>query len=203
MSTLARFSINWSGAGVNGKAQSHLHFLLDGNGLPLEVINPIAAGLRNVLDGDFAAYLPGAVQVAVDPEVLAIDVPTGQILLAATLTQGTNPVQGTDASPFSAASGAVMSFSTGDIVAGRRVKGRWFLVPLGGSAYDGSGTLAPAFITHLLSAGAGIVGLAGSGTPLVVYSRPRTGAGARSGSTHVVTSASTKDKVAILRSRRD
>jgi hypothetical protein len=201
MATLARFGINWSGNGVNGSAQSHLYFLLSGNGIPGEVINPIAEGLRSVLSNRLSQFLPASVSVQVAPTVDALDVPTGQIVLSASQSGGGGPVPGTDTTSFSSASGAVLTLNTATIRNGRRVRGRWFWVPLGGSAYDTGGTLAGGLLTTAATVSNDLTGIGSGSSPLVVYSRPTPGGS--NGATAQVTSCTMRDKVAILRSRRD
>lgn len=100
---------------------------------------------------------------------------------------------------YSAATGAVVNWMTGAYKNGRRVKGRTFLVPLGSGAFDGQGDLAAATLTVLRDAAQGLVANPGP-VPMVVWSRPKNGAG---GSVATVTSARVPDLGAILRSRRD
>lgn len=201
MPTLARFAINWSGAGVNGSAQSHLYFLLSGNGLPGEVIDPIAQGLKSVLSNRLQQFIPSSIAVQVAAQVDALDVPTGQIVLSASQSAGGGAVQGVDGGNFSSASGAVLSLNTASIRKGRRVRGRWFLVPLGPSAYDVSGTVSSLLLGTVPTISSDLTGIGSGSSPLVVYSRPAKGGS--DGATSQVTSLTMRDKVAILRSRRD
>lgn len=100
---------------------------------------------------------------------------------------------GTGASNFSAAAGACVTWNTSLYLGGRRVRGRTFLVPLSMGAFQIDGTLAAATVTTLQTAAATLLG----GTPgLVIATAPGTGYAS-------VTSASIRDKTAILRSRRD
>jgi hypothetical protein len=105
---------------------------------------------------------------------------------------------GTMGGAYSAPSGAHINWRTSAIINGRRLKGRTFLVPLGGAAYDSDGTLAAATLTDLRANLATFVTAAAA--DLRVWHRPVGGAG---GSAGVVTAADIPDKTAVLRSRRD
>ena len=98
--------------------------------------------------------------------------------------------------------GACIGWTTGGIVNGtkgpRKLRGRTFLVPLSASAYQADGTLAPERITDL-SALAAAFRAAG---PLAVWHRPTT-LGGSDGNSYGVISHKVRDKVAVLRSRRD
>ena len=200
MPTLARFTIDWAGGGIAGRAQTSLYYLLGGSGIPGEVITPIALTLQGLLRDNLRPLIPSSVTVAVGSEVQAIDIPTGQIVLVGSPTNGTAPGAGGDAGSYSVASGAVVGLNTADLVAGRRVKGRLFMVPLGGGAYSTSGSLGTGAVNSLQALGNSLVTAGGSGNQLVVFSRPR---GARVGAAHIVSSATVRPKVAVLTSRRD
>jgi len=111
---------------------------------------------------------------------------------------------------YSAASGAVISWNTTAVVNSRRLRGRTFIVPLGGAQNEGNGTLSSAFLNSIRSNAATLI--AASPGQMLVWSRPVeagtfTAAGVavppRAGSSASVASATIRDKVAVLRSRRD
>lgn len=105
-------------------------------------------------------------------------------------------VQGTSINTFSAPTGAVINWLTGFFHNGRQVRGRTFLVPLGGNAFQTDGTLATAAQGTIVSAAATLLG---GGPPLVV-----SGGGPPGEFIQVeITGASVPDKGAVLRSRRD
>ena len=121
---------------------------------------------------------------------------TGQIV-------GTVPVSALTATvssavgAFSGSSGGVVHWLTSGFSAGRRVRGRTFLVPLTNGAYDTNGSLSTAALGTLTTAASGLV-TAGSPT-FVVWARPTS---FRAGSAHTVTASSVPDLSAVLRSRR-
>jgi len=108
-------------------------------------------------------------------------------------------VAGSGSSIFAGPAGAVLTWNTGTVAAGRRVRGRTFLVPLSTAAYQSDGSLLPATVTTLQSAAATLVNNTG-GNPFVVWKRPVGGAG---GLNAPVTSYTVPDLVAVLKSRRD
>lgn len=93
--------------------------------------------------------------------------------------------------------GAVINWRTTLLVAGRRVKGRTFLVPLVTTAYDSGGSLSAGFISSVNAAAAALItGWAGG---LKVWSRPRpTIAGAQA----TVLTGTVPDLAVSLRTRR-
>src|SRR4029453_11488130 len=107
-------------------------------------------------------------------------------------------VTGTAGGGYSGPSGVVMRLETGVFVAGRRLRGRSFLVPMAGSIQDTNGTVAATPLGTLNTAAAAAV--TASGTSWLVWHRPVGGSG---GSVSPVTSAGIPDKIAVLRSRRD
>lgn len=105
---------------------------------------------------------------------------------------------------FASVAGICVTWATGGFATGpsgrpRRVRGRTFLIPISGSGYDTDGTLVASRVTAVNAAAAAYVG--GSWNPCV-WHRP-TGIGGVNGSSHRMTGGQTRDKVAILTSRRD
>jgi len=148
-----------------------------------------------------APLMPSTVHLDVNHAVAQINEATGaQTGEIADIAPGATIIGG-DGNNYSAPAGAAVNWSTATFVAGKRIRGRTFLVPLGRGAYDADGSLAPAALTTLRNAANGLA------TPLVpligrliVWHRPKVGA---PGSYGVVTTYSVKDKSAVLRSRRD
>jgi hypothetical protein len=99
-------------------------------------------------------------------------------------------------------SGMCLNLRTNDFVAGRRVRGRMFLVPMSAEGYDADGTLKPSFLALVpgmqsaLLTGGNVAGVQIVNT--VVWHRPVNGAG---GSIHDVTTVDVADRAATLRSR--
>jgi hypothetical protein len=97
---------------------------------------------------------------------------------------------------------------TDGIVAGKHVRGRTFLSPLGSGLQDSDGTptsaalaLGALFSTTWRGAGTSVRGVVWSRPKIVPNSDPT--AYIRFGSSHDITATYVKDQFAVLRSRRD
>jgi hypothetical protein len=150
----------------------------------------------------FKAWLAYGVNVQVLGEVEAIEETTGQLQEVYAVSQpGIVTSTASVVDRYAGAVGAVVTWRTGGIRNGRRIKGRTFLVPLTGNAYENNGSLHADSLGAINTAATALRD--GAGSPdLGVYARP-TGPGATDGIWHVVTSHSTPDMSAVLRSRRD
>lgn len=142
--------------------------------------------------------------IQVQPTVQEYDVVTGRLLSEWTMTTAPAVVTGTAAAgPWSGGIGAMVAWGTTVIWNGHRVKGRSFLVPLTGIA-DTDGTLTSAAITTINNAGQALIATGAPG--LCIWSKQFSAppnATQVNGNTALVTSAVTRDKTGILRSRRD
>lgn len=105
---------------------------------------------------------------------------------------------------------SLVQWSTGGIVAGRRVRGRTFVGPVETTAHQTDGTPAEAHRTAVVGAANALLGDIGLEQGLVIWARPFPGdplatppVPARSGTAHKVTAAAVPNKWAVLRSRRD
>jgi hypothetical protein len=92
----------------------------------------------------------------------------------------------------------VITWLTGLVHQGRRVRGRTFLVPTANQFFDTNGTLAAAFLTNLRTAAAAYIATA---VNPAIWARPDPGT--TNGAAFAVAAASVADKVAVLTSRRD
>lgn len=171
----------------NGGAAVATHYATTGGGC-----QPHFAAFWDAVSLRLATGVVGTVEASGD----TLDESTG--LLTGTWEFGTpDGFVGGGSSSYPSGVGAVITWNTAGIVRGRRVKGRTFVVPLDGSSYDASGTIASFTLDTLRTAAAALItDCAGA---FVVWSRPVNGVG---GSAHPVTSATVADKVATLRSRR-
>lgn len=100
------------------------------------------------------------------------------------------------AGAYVAGTGAYVRWGTNTVVAGRRVKGRTFLVPMLTSQFDTFGTITDTSVATIQTAASA---LQGSGK-LKVWHRPPEGT--TLGFVAQVTSATVPDKVTSLRTRR-
>jgi hypothetical protein len=161
-----------------------------------DVTGPNLVALQAFWTG-IADRLPSNTTIQVQSTGDRLDEATGAVIGAWSGAAQT-PIVGTGAGAYSAVSGAHINWRTAAIVAGRRVRGRSFLVPLYGGAYDSDGTIAATVLTDLRTNLATFV--AAAAADLRVWHRPVGGSG---GSAHAVTAADIPDKAAALRSRRD
>ena len=148
------------------------------------------------------ALVPQQVSIQVQGEVEAIEETDGvlQDVLVATTPAA---IVGTAlvSNPYAAAVGAVVSWRTGVVRNGRRIRGRNFLVPLTSTAFDNTGTLTSSALTTLNTAATALRDTT-SIADLGIYARP-TAAGATDGLWALVTGHQIPDMGSILRSRRD
>lgn len=107
-------------------------------------------------------------------------------------------VASTGAGLYASPAGACVKWNTDAIIAGRRLRGKTFLVPLTGAAYEADGSLSSGAFSTIQTAASALV--TAEAANLGVWHRPVSGVG---GAWHPVVSATLVDRVAILRSRRD
>lgn len=153
------------------------------------------------------AFLPDELRLQVNPTVDVYDTGTGELI--GSNTAGTAPavVAGTSSASYAGGAGAKITWATGSIRDGRRVRGSTFIVPISSSVYTAVGTIGTATITSVNNASATLISALTTGTmSLAVWSRPREATEtlpARSGLAYDVESGSLGTKTAILRGRRD
>ena len=119
-------------------------------------------------------------------------------------------IAGVAVGAYAAPTGAAQTWLTDGIVAGKRVRGRTFLVPLASGTFQTDGTLDNPTAASIALAGVALV--TSQSASFVVWSRPFKGSPAvltrparpaRLGSHHLITGTRVTDKAAVLRSRRD
>lgn len=172
---------------------------------PVQHDSRLAANtLRDALQA-LTNFLPQDVTLTFPRETELIEDTTGEMVDFLTMDPVVLDRQGLASGPYSAASGAAVEWRTLGVRRGRRVRGRTFLVPLANSGYEDDGTLASGVITALNAFAAEIADP--DGPQFLVWSRPirnpDTGAIIEEGSSHRIESGSVRDRVAVLRSRRD
>lgn len=143
--------------------------------------------------------IPSSGRIEVQPTVEVIDSDTGML-------QGYQDIDPPDAttgtgteSGYSGASGAVVNWLTNDVRFGRRIRGRTFLVPLGGISWQNDGTLTTQTLEDIREF-ADILTNWDFDSEFGVWSRPRGGTGGVFAS---ATGYRVPDMAAVLRSRRD
>lgn len=197
---MLRYKINWTGF-IGGPGYTNLHFDDEsGDFFTQADVDAFALKIDTWLDA-WQAALPNTVVCLLDPTVESIDETTGDLLSFWTVAPDTSRT-GVATGNYAAAAGAVVNWYTAGIRNARRVRGRTFMVPLGGSALGADGTIDATRLNAVRAATdtfrAPVNGDAGLG----VWSRP-SGPGASDGVWHRVTASTIPDKVAILTSRRD
>lgn len=201
MAELLRVKARWGGfTGSPGYTVFHMRDFEGGAGVA-DQAQAAVDKVRTFFDG-FKQWLAYGVNVTVLGEVEIIESTTGQMVNVVGVTQPAI-VQSTASvvDRYAAAVGAVITWRTAGVRNGRRIKGRTFLVPLTGNAYENNGTLHSDAMFSINNAATALRATAGTGD-LGVYARP-TGPGATNGEWFVVTSHSVPDISAVLRSRRD
>jgi hypothetical protein len=151
----------------------------------------------NTIKGKF----PNIVQFQVQPDVELISPSNGELNNVHSGGAKTTITGAAASGNFSGTTGAVITWRTGGVRNGRRVRGRTFLVPTSSILYDVDGTLNATSITDLQTAANALLATPTGGLQMGVWSRP-SGIGATDGGFHPILSASVPDMAAVLRSRR-
>lgn len=142
------------------------------------------------------AAIPAGVSVQIQNSGVSVEAESGD-LVGSWSVGAQDAVAGTGEGQHVGGAGAAVRWETGVIVAGRRLVGRTYLVPLTRGNYGTDGKLTSGFIT---GAGTAAVNLAlALDTSLGVWSRPRPGL---DGAHHLVTSAVIPATTANLSSRK-
>lgn len=196
MTSIDRAYVVWSnfpgGPGVS------VHYAFPGNG--------VAAKLRTFYNA-LAGILPINLTIQVPGSGDTIEDTTGEIVGG---WSGTTPavVVGTLNSVYTAPSGCSTRWLTGGVVRGRRLRGRTFIVPMGGTNSTQQGTWNSTTVATIQAAADALIASANPG--LCIWNRPQkavtTGPHphpAYPGSSAQVTAAQVKSEVNILKSRRD
>lgn len=160
------------------------------------------AAARSAL-GTFYGHMPtnwpNGMTYTVENSGDLIDSDTGKLTGAWTDAPAYNGSSSVAAAPYAAGVGARVYWNTTAVVAGRRLKGSTFIVPLQSGMYGNDGTLDSSYLGSLQT---WATTLATSGY-LGVYKRPYGAPGALAPGFYTpMVGATVKDQVATLRSRR-
>jgi hypothetical protein len=182
---MLRVRINWTGI---TQGYSVWHFL---PGEDSSTTAESAADAATAWLTTINTYLSGAQVATVDPEVLQVDVGTGNVEGVFATSQ--SPVTGTSgANVIPNAANALVRWRTGVFTAGRELRGRTFIPGMTEDENDQFGNLDPAVVTGINAANVTLLGT----TDFAIWS-PTLGSAA------TVTSGTTWGEWAVLRSRRD
>lgn len=186
---LARVVVNWVGPSVKGLAVNVLYVAAD---TPLTSVSGIKSAYQAL-----AGVLPSGVSILIPGTGDVIEDTTGALVDVWSAT-GAGQVDGGAAAQAAAGVGACVTWLTGGIINGKKLRGRTFLVPLSTGAYDTDGTLTSSgnsgvngFGTAMMAAG-----------PMAVWHRPTTPGGS-DGNSYGFIAYKARDRVAFLSSRRD
>jgi hypothetical protein len=197
---MARVKMRWSGFN-GGPGYSIFHFRdFSGSGsVDLAAVNGALTktqAFANAIKG----LVAHTVTFQVENDVEVIEDTTGQLQNVITGTAQAAVVSTGATGTYSAATGAVVTWRTGGVRNGRRVRGRTFLVPFASAAYQTDGTLSTTAVTTLQTAATAMIDATGAGD-LGVYGRP-SGPGATDGVWYAASGFTVPDMVAVLKSRR-
>jgi len=186
---VAQYRVFWDTAG-GGRGFSILHFNEPESSVEAQNI----AGVVGEVYTTWAATMPNNNVLTFDTEVLVMS-DAGELL-------NTFPVEphaavvGSSANEFARAAGARVDWATNDIVAGRRVRGRTFIVPIASSGFDAEGLLDDSTVNQLGVGALQLITDAEDTPAFVIWSRTHS-------STHGVVGFSVPLRGAVLRGRRD
>jgi hypothetical protein len=197
---LLRAKIRWTipGAGVS---HSVLHFSsIAGAGMNQAGADEAAAKVNTFITA-IKGDLPSQITLQAPAEIEEIAHDSGTLVNVFAVTQPAAQA-GTAASTssWSAPSGAVVSWSSGTIRNGRRMRGRTFIVPVSSDTYDTDGTIKAVPLGRLVAAAAALRA-PGTEVRLALWGRP-SAPNATDGVQAEVTGHRVPDMAAILRSRR-
>lgn len=149
-------------------------------------------------------YLPSGLTITVPRTGDRLNETDGKIIGTWDVPIQPTLVTGSGTGGYAGNAGAVVHWLTPAVVAGRRVRGRTFLVPLVGTAFEANGSLASVFINAVTPAATALVTQA-DGAPSVwarPFVDPKGVKPARPGSKAQITSARVPDLAVSQRSRR-
>ena len=153
------------------------------------------------------AYLPNELTLTVSPVVDYYNRETGVLLGSNIAATPPAAVIGTATGVYAGGAGLKVTWETGQIRDGRRVRGATYVVPLDSASFTTTGTISPTTKTAFNNAAATFKSAIVTGNMAVgVWSRPRENHPTlpdRDGAAFEVTQGVCSSKSAILRGRRD
>lgn len=187
MANIAKVQVEW--AGIAGMPGFTTFYCDAGDTIPRDELEDFFFAFRGAVPTGLSWTIPSSGDIFAD----------NSGTLVGSWSQGSPVVVSSNAVDveWAGGTGAVINWATGGIAAGRRVRGRTFMVPINTANYD-NGHLTSSFRSGAVTAAAALVSAAGD--RLRVWHRPVGGSG---GSSHAITAASVPDLAAVLRSRRD
>jgi hypothetical protein len=201
MATILRVKMRWQGfTGAPGYSVFHMRDFTTEE--PDNTDAQAAVDRIDTFAQTISGLMPYQSSLVVSNDVDVLEDTTGEMINVLSAVADAPHASGMpNTATFAGPVGAVITWRTGGVRNGRRIRGRTFLVPLVSAAFDNTGAVQSAAAATI--AGAATALADASGTPdLGVYARP-SGPGATDGQWTAVTGYSIPSFGAVLRSRRD
>jgi hypothetical protein len=196
----------WSGAsGGPGITNMAFENDVEGNFMDTTTAQTLVNAVRTFFNAQ-ASALPNDITLSVSNNIDSYSNDTGN--LGPTITAATAPatITGEGAGSFAPASGYKINLLTSSVIRNRRVRGRVFIVPAIGTAFDTSGLITSTIRGNATTAGAALLTAVDAlNMDWVVWSRPvKQGETViREGEVSKVTGVTVNAKSSVLRGRRD
>lgn len=205
MASIYQTTTVWSGAsGLPG--YTNLFFEAPGADVAAEIVS-IADAVADFWTA-CAPALAGGVSLTTSAEIRQVNDATGILETLWAIVPAPSVVNGGGSGVGPSPAGACISWSTSEVHAGHVVRGRTFMVPIALNVFQSDGTLTSGATTIFNDAAVGLIGHAGPN--FVIWSRPYPGdpeatppKPAHDGASFPALTGICRDKVAVLRSRRD
>jgi len=152
------------------------------------------ANATRALFDTLKGWLPDEVSISFENEVVVLDAAGGLLSVYGVTPPAT--VTGINGASYNRAAGIRIDWTTGAIVAGRRLNGRTYFVPTASTTFSTLGVVASGDVTAGRAAANTFISSSSGIGQLCVWSRAH-------GVMHAVTGAAVPTKGAILRGRRD
>ena len=185
------YTVQWTGGRIGlGFTNWHIHESGADN------LAAISTAIRTWYDA-VNNTIPNSITNTFPAEVKVLDESTGTLENAVPVTP-LSPLTGGGSGTYSANTGRLVRWNTGEVAGGRRITGRTFLVPNIGTAFDSSGSVAASTLSTDNTAHAALLAAtqAGDFPQLVVWSK-------KNGSVHFIRQGVTLAKATTLRRRND
>ena len=157
--------VRWTGGRI-GLGASVFHF--GGTSSPTSAQN--AADAIQAFFGSIRPILPIGVTCLADPEVKVYS--AAGVLVDVIPISGRTGQAGSQSGVWANGVGGMIRWNTSAVVAGRRLQGRTFIVPMGSAQFDSSGNITTGARATANTAALTLISALGSnGTPLQIWSR--------------------------------
>lgn len=198
MTTVYRVTALWTGfQGAPGYSRFSFQDLIDPTSR-----NAAGAAVRTMFN-DLQAVFPDEVRINVQPTIQEYDMATGVLTGESSMTTTPGTAAGTAAGAYAAGAGFFVTWNTGVIFNGRRLKGRTFFVPAA-ACFDTDGSLDTTSLALIQTKANALVATAGANLCVwgKLWNTDVTPAVQIGGALAPADSATVKDQASSLRTRR-